>query len=151
MLKLAKPEEVYAEVEGRLVELNVKNGEWVTKDTVLAKLSNPEKEKELLEKQQDHDVNWHKCLWFDRSPERENRAQAMQHEEFADKLEPIIEKITEQIGKLTLVANRDGQVVGAPHRRRRPVAQAGQAGIRASHKRKRSSARSATRISSRPT
>ena len=28
----------------------------------------------------------------------------------------MIEKITEQIGKLTLVANRDGQVVGAPHR-----------------------------------
>ena len=48
VLKLAKPEEVYAEVEGRLVELNVKNGEWVTKDTVLAKLSNPEKQKELL-------------------------------------------------------------------------------------------------------
>ena len=50
VLKLAKPEEVYAEVEGRLVELNVKNGEWVTKDTVLAKLSNPEKQKELSQR-----------------------------------------------------------------------------------------------------
>ena len=68
VLKLAKPEEVYAEVEGRLVELNVKNGEWVTKDTVLAKLSNPEKQKELLEQQHDHDVNLHKAPWFDQQP-----------------------------------------------------------------------------------
>ncbi len=50
VLKLAKPEEIYAEVEGRLVELNVRNGDWVTKDTVLAKLSNPEKQKELLQR-----------------------------------------------------------------------------------------------------
>ena len=142
VLKLAKPEEVYAEVEGRLVELNVKNGEWVTKDTVLATLSNPEKQKELSQTQQDHDVNFPKALWFGQSPERENRAQAKQHEEFAEKLEPMIEKITEQIGKLTLVANRDGQVVGvAAQGNGRPVAQAGQA----------ASARSATRTSSKPT
>ena len=55
VLKLAKPEEVYAETEGRLVELNVKNGDWVTKDTVLAKLSNPEKQKELSQRTQDHE------------------------------------------------------------------------------------------------
>ena len=116
VLRLANPEVVYAEVEGRLVELNVKNGQWVTKDTVLATLSNPQKQKELLEKQLDHDVNWHKYLWFDRSPERESRAQAMRHQEMADKAEPIIENITKQIGKLTLVANRDGQVIGAPPR-----------------------------------
>ena len=53
VLKLAKPEEVYAETEGRLVELNVKNGDWVTADTVLAKLSNPEKLKELSQRTQD--------------------------------------------------------------------------------------------------
>ena len=118
VLKLAKPEVVYAEVEGRLVELNVKNGEWVTKDTVLAKLSNPEKQKELLEQQHDHDVNWSQVrCGSTSSPERENRAQAKRHKEFADKVEPIIKNITDQIGKLTLVANRDGQVVGAPHRR----------------------------------
>ena len=116
VLRLANPEVVYAEVEGRLVELNVKNGQWITKDTVLATLSNPQKQKELLEKQLDHDVNWHKYLWFDRSPERESRAQAMRHREMADKAEPIIESITRQIGKLTLVANRNGQVIGAPPR-----------------------------------
>src|SRR5262249_28135447 len=39
VLKLAKPEVIYAEVEGRLAELNVKDGDWVKKDAVLAKLS----------------------------------------------------------------------------------------------------------------
>ena len=116
VLRLAKPEVVYAEVEGRLVELNVKNGQWVTKDTVLAKLSNPEKQKELLEQQLDHDVNFIKYLWFNRSPERESRGQAMRFKELADDAEPIIKNITDQVGKLTLVASRDGQVVGAPHR-----------------------------------
>ena len=68
VLKLAKPEEIYAEVEGRLVELNVKNGDWVTKDTVLAKLSNPEKQKELLQRQQDQTVNFHKAQWYRPEP-----------------------------------------------------------------------------------
>jgi putative peptide zinc metalloprotease protein len=116
VLKLAKPEEVYAETEGRLVELNVKNGDWVTKDTVLAKLSNPEKEKERSQRIQDHDVNFSKAQWYRLSSERENRAQTKQFEEFAENLEPMIAKVLEQIGKLTLISHRDGQVVGSPHR-----------------------------------
>jgi putative peptide zinc metalloprotease protein len=116
VLKLAKPEEVYAEVEGQLVELNVKNGDWVKKDTVLAKLSNLEKKKELSTRMQDQMVNYHKAKWFGQSDEPENRAQEKQHEEFAEKLEPMIAKIVEQLGKLTLIANRDGQVVGSPHK-----------------------------------
>ena len=102
VLKLAKPEEVYAEVEGQLVELNVKDGDWIKKDTVIAKLSNPAKEKELDERQQDHDIAWHKARGIRASPERENRAQAKQQEEFAAKMEGTIEKITQQLGKLTL-------------------------------------------------
>jgi putative peptide zinc metalloprotease protein len=116
VLRLARPKEVYIEVEGRLVELNVRNGEWVSKGTVLAKLSNPEKEKELIQRQQDQQVNFHKALWFGQSPEHENRAQAMKHEEFAEKLEPMIQKMIEQMGKLTLIADRDGQVVGLPQK-----------------------------------
>jgi putative peptide zinc metalloprotease protein len=116
VLRLANPQVIYAEVEGKLVELNVKNGQWVTEDTVLAKLSNPQKQKELLERQLEQEVNFHKYLWFDRSPERESRAQAMRHKEMADKAEPIIKNITNQIGKLTLISGRPGQVVGAPAR-----------------------------------
>ena len=33
----------------------------------------------------------------------------------AEELEPMLEKINEQLGKLTLVAARDGQVMGVPH------------------------------------
>jgi putative peptide zinc metalloprotease protein len=115
VLRLAHPKEIYAEVEGRLIELNVKNGEWIKKDTVLARLKNPDKEKELIQRQQDHDVSFHKALWYGTSPEPENRAQAKQYEEFAEKLEPMIAKMVEQIGKLTLISDRDGQVVGSPH------------------------------------
>jgi putative peptide zinc metalloprotease protein len=116
VLKLAKPEEVYAEVEGQLVELNVRDGDWITKDTVIAKLANPAKEKEMAERQQDHDIAWHKAQWFRSSPEREYRAQSTQQEDFAAKLDGTIEKISQQLGKLTLISNRDGRVVGAPHK-----------------------------------
>ena len=55
VLTPAKPDEIYAEVEGQLVELKVRDGEWVKKDTVIAKLINHEKQKELVQKQADHD------------------------------------------------------------------------------------------------
>ena len=87
VLKLAKPEEVYAEVEGRLVDLKVRNGQWVKKDTVLANLSNLEKEKELSQRTQDHNVSFAKAQWYGTSGERDDRAQAKQFEEFAEKSE----------------------------------------------------------------
>jgi putative peptide zinc metalloprotease protein len=120
VLKLAKPQEVYAEVEGRLVELAVRDGDWVKKDTVLAKLSNPSKEKELAERQQEQEIAYHKARWYHQSPEIENRAQAKQQDAFAAQLEGTIEKVSEQLGKLTLIANRDGRVVGSPEVRLHP-------------------------------
>jgi len=115
VLTAAKPDEVYAEVEGQLVELNVRDGEWVSKDTVIAKLINPEKQKELVQKQTDQAINFYKAQWYNQSPERENRALARQHLQMAEELEPMLQKISEQIGKLTLIAARDGQVMGVPH------------------------------------
>ena len=70
----------------------------------------------------------------------------------AEKLEPMIEKITDQIGKLTLISSRDGQVVGAPHRR--ASASGSSPASRAIPRRtsdKPFSARSATRITSKRT
>jgi putative peptide zinc metalloprotease protein len=116
VLKLSKPQEVYAEIEGRLVELSVRDGDWVTKDTVIAKLTNPSKEKELAERQQDHDIAWTKARWYRTSPELENRAQAKTADANAEQLEGMIEKVSQQLGKLTLIANRDGRIVGAPHK-----------------------------------
>ncbi len=115
VLMAAKPEEIYTEVEGQLVEINVRDGEWVAKDTVIAKLINHEKQKELVQKQAEHAINFAKHQWYNQSPEREHRAIARQHLQTAEELEPMIKKISEQIGKLTLIATRDGQVMSVPH------------------------------------
>jgi putative peptide zinc metalloprotease protein len=115
VLMADKPEEIYSEVEGQLVELNVRDGEWVKKGTVIAKLVNYDKQKELVQKQTDQAVNLYKHLWYNQSPEREHRSIARQHLRTAEELEPMIAKINEQLGRLTLEAGRDGQVMGVPH------------------------------------
>lgn len=116
VLKLAQPEEIYAETEGRLVELKVRSGDWVKKDAVLATLSNPEKLKEQAQRTQDQQVSFYKAQYYHQSDELENRAQARLYEEFAENLEPTLAKIIEQIGKLTLISHRDGVVIGAPEK-----------------------------------
>ncbi|MBV8383864.1 MAG: HlyD family efflux transporter periplasmic adaptor subunit [Planctomycetaceae bacterium] len=116
VLTAAKPAEIYAEVPGRLVELGVRDGEWVKKDTPLAILSNPEKVRERMQLQEQHDVNFVKAQWFGASPDRDSRAQSRQFELMARELEPAIDKLVEQVGKLTLVAPRDGQAMGVPKR-----------------------------------
>jgi putative peptide zinc metalloprotease protein len=115
VLTPAKPAEIYAEVEGRLMKLHVRDGEYVKKDTVLAELSNPEKLKEQAQLNQEQLVNFYKARWYEQSPELEDRRQALQFEQSAEKVEPRIQKLQEQIGKLTLVAPRDGQAIGVPH------------------------------------
>jgi putative peptide zinc metalloprotease protein len=115
VLMADRPEEIYSEVEGQLVELNVRDGEWVKKGTVIAKLVNYDKQKELVQKQADQAINLAKHLWYNQSPEREHRSIARQHLRTAEELEPMLAKINEQLGKLTLEAGRDGQVMGVPH------------------------------------
>ena len=62
VLTPAKPAEIYAEVPGRLVELKVRDGERVKKDTVLAELSNPEKlTRAAPDCRSKHDVNFAKA------------------------------------------------------------------------------------------
>jgi len=114
VLSPADPVEIYAEVEGQLARLNVRDGQWVKEGEVLASLINHEKEKELIQRQAEHDVNWAKAQWFFQSPEIEGRAQARRYEQMAEQLEPTLAKINEQLGKLTLTAARDGQLIGVP-------------------------------------
>jgi putative peptide zinc metalloprotease protein len=116
VLTAAKPEEVYAEVPGRLVELKVRDGEWVKKGTELAILSNPEKVRERMQLQEQQGVNFIKASWFGQGNDNSSRAQNRQFEQMANDLEPAIDKVIDQIGKLRLVAHRDGQVMGLPHR-----------------------------------
>ena len=76
VLMAANPKLVYAEVPGRLVEMKVRDGDWVPKGTVLATLSNPEKIRERMELQEQQAVNFHKALWYGHSSDRESRAGA---------------------------------------------------------------------------
>ncbi len=115
VLMTARPKLVYAEVEGRLVEMKVRDGEWVPKGAILATLSNPEKIRERMELQERQAVNFHKALWFGYSPDHESKLLALQHHQMANDLETAIEKVNDQIGKLTLYAERDGNVMGVPH------------------------------------
>ncbi len=115
VLKAAKPQELYAEVPGRLVELNVRDGEWVKKDTKIASLSNPEKLRERTDLQEKQASNLAKAAWFGQSHEPESRVMKKQHEQMAMDLEPGIDKVAHQISKLDLYADRDGQVMGVPH------------------------------------
>jgi putative peptide zinc metalloprotease protein len=115
VLTAAKPEEIYAEVPGRLVELKVRDGEWVKKGTELALLSNPEKVRERIQLEEQHDVNLGKHLYYAQISNLDSRALSRQHEQMAYDLEPAIDKVIDQIGKLRLVAGRDGQVMGIPH------------------------------------
>src|SRR5947209_8286001 len=100
VLTPAKPAEIYAEVPGRLVELNVRDGDFVRgprydargnlvePGQVIAMLSNLELLREREAKQGDHDVNFTKALAFSRSPASDNRRQAQLFQEMANKLEP---------------------------------------------------------------
>ncbi len=117
VLKAAKPQEVYARVPGRLTNLYVRDGEFVKKDTAGSRPfpSNPQKLRDRTSLQEQHDINFAKWQWFDVSPGDDSRAQAVQHKQLAENLEPAIAKVADEIGALTLVADRDGQIMGVPH------------------------------------
>jgi putative peptide zinc metalloprotease protein len=115
VLTAAKPAVIYPEIPGRLVKLNVRDGEWVKGGTVLAELSNPEKIRELYQLQEQHDVSFAKAKWYSHTDSRESRALERQQEQLAIELEPAIEKVADQVAKLRLVAPHDGMAIGVKH------------------------------------
>ncbi len=114
VLTAAKPDEVYAEVAGRLESIEVKDGEFVKKDDVLATLSNPEKRLEYYQLLEQSEANHVKGVLNGTSPDPSSRAMSVQYFKAEEDLEPAIHKISDQIDKLTLIASRDGQVMGVP-------------------------------------
>ncbi|HWE39141.1 MAG TPA: HlyD family efflux transporter periplasmic adaptor subunit [Isosphaeraceae bacterium] len=114
----ARPGVVYAEVPGRLVELKVKDGDWVKQGDLIATLSNPEKQREQIQLQDQHSINMIKYETYHRmsSIDLHNEGTAREHLQFAQELEPAIEEVSQQIARLNLVAPRDGQVMGLPER-----------------------------------
>ncbi len=114
VLTAAKPAEVYAEVPGRLVTLDVADGEYVKAGALIATLSNPEKQIEYEQLHEQQVSNYVKALWYGTLSDNDSRAKERQARQMEQQLEPALSKISEQIGKLTLVAPRDGQVMGVP-------------------------------------
>jgi putative peptide zinc metalloprotease protein len=114
VLTVAKPFEIYVEVPGRLMSLNVRDGDYVTEKTVLATLSNPEKQVEYEQLLEQHDSNYLKALWFGWTSK--TRTQMLQAQNMEQQLEQALSKINDQIDKLTIVAPRSGQVIGVPHK-----------------------------------
>ncbi|MBX6315142.1 MAG: HlyD family efflux transporter periplasmic adaptor subunit [Isosphaeraceae bacterium] len=115
VLTAEKPALIYAEVPGRLVEMAVRDGDAVKKDDIIARLSNPEKQREFFHLQEQVQVNLVKAMSYGRSTELADRQLKEQFADDAALLEPALNKVSEQIGKLTLIAPRDGVVMGLPH------------------------------------
>ena len=116
VLTVAKPIEIYAEIPGRLVSLNVKDGEMVKAKTVLATLLSPEKLMEYDQALEQHDSNYGKARWFGHASDASSRAQAMKFGQMERQLEDTLSKISEQLDSLTLSAPCDGMVIGVPSR-----------------------------------
>ena len=116
VLQPASPTEIYAEVPGRLVSLDVVDGDMVKEGDLLARLSSPEKQLEVRQLQEQIDVNHIKWLVNGNVSDPSNRAMALQSLKAKEDLEPALARVTEQVGKLTLIAPRDGQVMGVPHK-----------------------------------
>jgi len=119
VLVAAKPAEIYAEVPGRLETINVKDGDFVKAGDILATLSNPEKQLEYRQLLEQSETNHIKGVVFGNSSTGDARAQSRQHFKMVEDLEPALDKVNDQIGKLVLIAPRDGQVMGVPHKETR--------------------------------
>jgi putative peptide zinc metalloprotease protein len=109
------PAPVYAEVPGRVVRYYVRDGDLVREGDPIAELSNLDKQRERLQYQQQIDMNRAKADIFLVSADPTLRNIAQTHRLLADELEPALEKVTEQISRLTLYAPRSGMVQKMPH------------------------------------
>src|SRR5262249_26645837 len=128
VLPAAKPALVYGETHGRLVDLSVKDGDWVKGPVydadgvmiepgdVIAKLSNPELQREQMARQEEQAVHmaWYHTL--DYTPAPGNRSLAMVRLKQANDMEQVIDKISLQIADRTIHAPRDGYVMKVPKR-----------------------------------
>ncbi len=109
-----QPEAVYAEVPGKVVKYYVEDGDFVHEGDPLVDLSNLEKLRERRQLEEQIDLNMAKFEVFSTSIDPNQHSLAKVHLGLAEELEPELATLTEQIGKLTLRAPRDGYVVGFP-------------------------------------
>jgi putative peptide zinc metalloprotease protein len=115
VLKAADPEVIYPEVEGQVTRIYLRDGDFVKKDQPIASMINLPKQRERLALTEQIAINRAKAEMYLGSLNTGDRGLLRQYEANASALEPAVSKITEQIGKLTLYAHRDGYVLGLPH------------------------------------
>ncbi len=111
-----KPALVYGETPGRLVSLEVKDGDPVEEGQVIARLSNPELQRERMARQEEQAVH---MAWFeslDHTQSAGNRAMARVRQEQGADLEEVIDRINDQIRDLTITAPRSGVAMKVPKR-----------------------------------
>jgi putative peptide zinc metalloprotease protein len=108
-------ESVYAEVPGQVVQYHVRDGDHVKAGDLIATLRNLDKHKERDELQSKISLNRAQHDYFIRTIDPGERDRARIHLATAEKFEPMLDNVTEQIGKLNLVAPCDGIVIGMPH------------------------------------
>lgn len=116
VLTAAEPAPVYAEVPGQVVRYYVRDGDFVSKGAPIAELSNLDKQRERRQLQEQIDANRAKHDVLVMATDPAQHTIAKMHNIIADKLEPALSKVTDQIGHLTLYAPRAGTVQGMPHR-----------------------------------
>ncbi len=117
VLTPANPDRIYVEVPGLLESIEILDNEPVKAgETVIARLSNLDLLREMRQKTEEIDLNLVKADTYDLSSDIASRRLAQQYENHARDLEPELEKMIDQRGKLTLFAAKDGIAIGVPHR-----------------------------------
>lgn len=120
VLTPAKPERIYVDVPGQLVSIDVHDNQPVEAGkTLLARLINPDLSLEERHRNEEIEIQNVKAQTYEitssRDPLNHELAQRTR-EMIAEDLEPALAKVVDQMGKLTLFANRDGVAMGVPNR-----------------------------------
>ncbi len=115
VVQVADPAILYPAVEGRLYELYVRDGDRVKKGDPIARLSNLPKMRERLTLTEQVDTNMEKAQVYMSSLQVGDHGLFSQFKQNAEMLNPLVEKVNEQIAKLSIYAPRDGYAMGVPH------------------------------------
>jgi putative peptide zinc metalloprotease protein len=107
-------QQVWVDVPGRLVVLAVRDGDRVRNGDLLARLSNPEKELELMKVEMNLEQHRLAAQALRLSQDPTRRAEALRAEQQAQELAITVQRLREELKLLELRARRDGVVLGAP-------------------------------------
>jgi len=119
VLTPAQPSRVYVEVPGRLSSIDVRDNEPVKAGQPIARLVNLDLRGEYQRRLEEVEIAQSKINTYRRTSSRDDLQQVMAlrlEESLQQDLEPKLAVTVDQLGKLTLVADRDGVAMGVPSR-----------------------------------